>query len=318
MICSETALNSLSNIPVSINGNYGDSLQPSQWKDTLFKLESLHGSNHKGAIMIPTKYIISDEQLNIIAENFPNVWIFIAITGLNETKLFSLDEYLESYLKICSKLKNVVCAMRPIVEGQNDNLETLLPIMNTVKDGNRLLTYTGYRDPSIKGSQKFENENIFTEIEQFCKLNNITVERKCACMVSAVTNQPCHIHDDGVPQNIDLLKMLGYDLEVINNKVKILGFKNDFKISKGDVSFVQLLSKSKPLHNGYENSEILSINLKDNKKLVCTSSWFQWATQTSCRVGCWYCFADYKSDVRINLPNFGCNPKDILELIDFN
>lgn len=305
----------LSQIPVGINGFYGDSLQPNQWKDTLAKLEDLHTTNHQGSIMIPTKYVISDEQLDIIANNFPNVWVFMAITGLNETKIFSLQEYLDAYLKICSKLKNVVCAIRPIVEGQNDNLEILKPILETVSQGNKLLTYRGFRDPFTKGSQKYVNDNIFDEIENFCSERKITTAQRCVSIISKVKNETCYLDIEAQPVNIELLGQLGYDIELKNSKLNVLGYRGNKNISKGDMSFIHMLSKSKPISRNYEHSEILSIELKNNLKLVSTSSWFSWASQTACRVGCWYCFADYKSDVRINLPHFGCNPSKLINLL---
>ncbi len=130
-----TNLDCLSEIPVSINGNYGDSLQPSQWQDTLSKLKSLKKSGHKANIMVPTKYVMNSEQMNIIKTEFPDVWIFFAITGLNESKLFSTEDYLRSYEKLCENLNNVVCSIRPIVKGMNDNMSTLLPILERVSKG---------------------------------------------------------------------------------------------------------------------------------------------------------------------------------------
>ncbi len=265
--------------------------------------------------MIPTKYVITDNQLEIISKHFPKVWIFIAITGLNETKLFSLNDYLESYAKMCSKLDNVVCAVRPIVKGENDNMVTIAPILEAVKQGNKLLTYTGFRDPSLPGSEKYVDEALFDQIENYCMHNEIVVEQKCACIVARVTKQKCHIHNDGLPTNLDLIQALGYEIELESDRINILGFRGNGEITKGDYAFIQMITRSTPKKREYEFSEILSIRLESDLRLVCTSSWFQWANQIACRVGCWYCFADFKSDVRINLPHFGCNPKDILTIL---
>ncbi len=142
------------------------------------------------------------------------------------------------------------------------------------------------------------------------------VAQKCPCIIAKKTGGKCYLHNEGKPENIGLLKRLGYNIEIKNGKIKIIDYNNENNISKGDISFVQLISKCLPINEEFIHSEIASIKLKNEKKIVCTSSWFQWATQKICTVGCWYCFADYNSEVRIDLPDFGCNPIEIFKNLD--
>lgn len=305
---------SLEQIPIAINSSYGDALQPNQWKNTLSKIEKLHNSGHKGEIMIGSKYIISKNQLDILSKNFPSIWLFYAITGLGESKIFSMQDYQKAYLSTCDKMKHVVCAIRPIIPDRNDKIEKLISIIEMVQKGRKLLTYTGYRDPEKPGSKKYNDPILFEEIENNCMIRDITVKTKCACIVAKVTNKLCVVHDfRKQPENLNLLSHLGYKFIVDEDKLILYANSSSKIITKGDLSFTRMITNYQTVSNNASPSEILSINLKNNKKLVCTSSWFNWAMQTKCEIGCDYCFANYNSKVRINLSDFGCSPVDILD-----
>jgi hypothetical protein len=303
----------LQKLPISINGWYGDALQPSQWDNTLLKLENIYDKGHSGPIMVPTKFVASKGQIDILSRNFPNVWLWWAITGLHESSLFTFSDYQESYIYSSENLENTVCAIRPIVPGRNDSMEILLPILRMVNNGNKRLTYTGYRDPKLAGSKKYTNEDLYKQIRNFCDEHGIMAQQKCACMVAKITNTPCIVHNNGKPQNLEFIKRLGYEIERNGNSIKLLGFKQKRLLTKGDLAFIRILSKSQPKHGEINNSEILSLSLSEtNTPLVCSSSWFAWARQAKCIIGCDYCFADYSSPVRVVLDDFGCNPIDIV------
>jgi hypothetical protein len=303
----------LQSLPLSLNGFYGDAMQPSQWEDTVSKLENLKNSGHRGEIMIPTKYLITDEQIEFLRANYPSVWVFYAITGLEEK--YNFKDYEQSYYKLCEAINKVVCVIRPIVPNKNDTIDMIMPILEMVKNGNKLLTYTGYRDPRTIGSKKYTDTQLFNKINDYCELNKIQAKEKCACMVAAYNNTQCHIHDQTTIENVDFLELIGYKIAVDNNKLFLYGHKNTEKISKGDVAFVNIVSKNKPIIiDDISQSEILSFKCGDTN-LVCSSSWFSWARQVPCIIGCNYCFANYSSNVRINLEKFGCNPIELLELI---
>lgn len=303
------------NLPISINGFLGDALQPSQWPDTLAKLEELHKSGHGGHIMIPTKYVPSSEQERVLAEHFPNVWIWMAITGLNESRLFSLGEYRDAYYRLCSRMARIVCAIRPIVPGQNDSMAVLRPIIDMVAKGNRMLTYEGYRDPMTLGSKKYRNEALFSEIDNDCREKGITVRQKCVCLVAAVTNSICYHCHPQPPRNQELLRAFGYQYEVEDNRVVNLRYGASQQATKGDVAFANIVTGARVGAESMLATEVLSLQLPGRKKLVSTSSWFSWARQVPCVVGCGYCFADYKSLVRTEPAVFGCNPQELLTLL---
>ena len=309
-------LQCLKEIPVAINTSYGDAFQPSQWADSLKKLHTLVSCGHKGPVMFGSKYIITDAQLEDIAGIHQDVWLFIAITGLHESKLFSMEEYEEYYLRACKRIKNVVCAIRPIIPQKNDNIETLLPIIHMVGKGRKMLTYSGYRDPQILGSPKYRNELLFNLIQQACKDHSILCKEKCACMVSAVNKTDCWIHGKTAPMHLDLIKALGYKFYMEDEQLILTGYKDNHYMTKGDISFLRMISKSPFISGNISSpSEIISVRIDDHP-LVCTSSWFNWAQQTYCAIECDYCFAAYKSKTRIDLENFGCNPTDLMKVLE--
>jgi hypothetical protein len=303
----------LQSMPVSVNGYLGDALQPTQWNNTIEKLKTLKNSGHNGQVMVPTKFAATQKQLDYLFTNFPNVWLWYAITGLSETNLFSFEDLKNSYNYACSLSNRVVCAIRPIVPNQNDNLQFILPILEMVKNGNRMLLYEGYRDPNIVGSKKYEPKNLFKEISDYCVSNEILADQKCICIVSNVLGKKCPIHHPQKHRNLKLLKIFGYRF-IVNDGVLILkGFSGSERVTRGDVAFARIVTGGMVTTNNPIISEILSIRYNKNKRLVCTSSWFSWARQQSCIINCDYCFGSYESKVRVNLDEFGCDPLRLAE-----
>lgn len=302
----------LKSLPLSLNGFLGDAMQPSQWENTVSKLDSLKQSGHVGEIMIPTKHLVTDEQIKLLKKVHPSIWIFYSITGMEEKFCFS--DYERSYRKLCEAIEKTVCVIRPIVPNINDKIEKISPILEMVKRGNKMLTYTGYRDPNITGSKKYVNPHFFNEINSWCESNNILSREKCACIVAAYNNTKCHIHEQSPISNVDFLEQIGYKITICDNKLYLQGHKNNNRITKGDIAFINIASKNKPIVDNFVESEILSFEC-NNRKLVCSSSWFSWARQIPCIINCDYCFANFSSNVRINLEEFGCNPIELLKLI---
>ena len=311
----ESFLKILSEIPVSINVTFGDALMPRQWDNTLMKLRTLASCGHRGPIMIGSKYIVSDAQLEEISRIKEDVWLFIAITGIDDCCIFTTKEYEDYYLRASRYLKNVVCAIRPIIPHRNDNIETLLPVIQTVGKGRKMLTYGGYKDTKIVGYPQYRNEDLFNRLEQECKKKSILCKEKSVCLVCAANGIDCFVHSKSAPINHDLIEAFGYRFNMENGQLIVTGYKDSDFLSKGDISFIRMLSRSS-LVSGKISSpfQILSPRLNDTS-LVSTSSWFNWTRQTYCDVRCDYCSADYDSKIRLDLEHFGCNPTDLIEIL---
>ncbi len=306
----------LSEIPVSINSNYGDAFQPSQWDDTLKKLRILTECEHKGSIMIGSKYIITDSQLEEINKINPDVWLFVSITGIEGSCCFSMSEYEEYYYRACKYLKNVVCVIRPIIPCRNDRIELLLPIIKMVGKGKRMLTYGGFKDPKITGSPQYKNENLFNRIEYECKKNGIVCTEKTVCLVNAINHTDCFVHCKTKPKHLNLIQALGYRFYIKDEKLIMTGYKDSDCLSAGDISFIKMICKSSLVIGDVKSqSQILSIRI-NNTPLVCTSSWFNWARQIDCAVKCDYCFASNEVESRIDLEYYGCNPIELINILD--
>lgn len=305
----------LRSVPIAINGYLGDALLDTQWPNTLSKLESLQMSNHVGDIMIPTKMLMTRIQQEILFENFPDIWIFFAITGLDELNLGSIKPYLETYLRLCERFPKVVCAYRPVLPRQNDNMKTILPVIDAVSRGNKLLTITGYKDIAFVNAPQYVPNEFFETVAQNCAEKGVILKHKCFQVRE-------HLHADVAGRSegpdfvgIEVAKLLGYKVSYDNNEY--LKVDNSYgELTKGDLNFIKYLSNVPTIGcDNYIGSQVLSITGIDNQKLVCTSSWFQWARQIPCSVACNYCFADYHSVIRTRPARFGCNPLDLIDLI---
>lgn len=268
----------ISNLPVAINSINEDALQPYQWENTLFKLEELFSAGHQGHIMIASKSIISAKQLDTLSKYFPSIWVFFSLTGLNESKIFSFSDFQKSYLETCNKMEHVVCAIRPIIPTINDKIEILIPIIEMVQKGRKLLTCSGYIDPNIPGSSKSIDANLFTSIEKNCEIRRVTAKTKCACIISAVTKKPCIVHDlMKEPENLGIIEKLGYQFKYSNDKILLDNYKNSRSISKGDISFTRIITKCSTSSSTEDSSENLSIEYEGRRELFCKSSWLTWA-----------------------------------------
>jgi hypothetical protein len=302
-------------LPVIINGSLGDALQPTQWRNTIEKLDNLYSSGHEGHIMVPTKYVVNLEKTKYLFLNYPNIWLWIAITGLQETKFFSFQDYQRFYFDTCNYSNRVVCAIRPIIPGRNNNFSDLLPILEMTRAGNKLLTYSGYRDPDKQGSPKYEEPELFSMINSFCLDNSIVFAKKCICLIAKFTNSRCVIHNPLPLTNIKLIERLGYKFKIDNDEIQLSGESAEAIPSRGDVAFVRLITRGKVTSKQLKQTIMLSLKKLENLKIGCSSSWFAWSKQVPCMINCDYCIADYSKADHIDISEIGCNPQDILSII---
>ena len=312
---NNSAVDVLRNLPVIVNGSLGDALQPTQWKNTIDKLDNLYSSGHKGHIMVPTKYVPNHAQVKHLLSHYPKIWLWIAITGLQETSLFSSQDYQRFYFDACNYSDRVVCAIRPIIPERNNSYFDLLPILKMVNAGDKLLTYSGYRDPKTRGGCKYVEPDLFSTIDSYCLDNSIVYANKCICLVARVTNSRCVIHDPGPPENTNIIERIGYHFVINSNEIQLSGDTFGQTPSRGDIAFVRLITGGKVSAKEIRQTIMLSINTFRKIKLGCSSSWFAWSRQVPCVINCDYCIADYSSAEHIDIDEIGCNPQELLSLI---
>jgi hypothetical protein len=311
-----STLNSLAfecflNIPITINTNYGDPFQPSQWEDTLNKLKALKRCSYQGEIQIGSKWILSDAQIKELHSVNPKIWFYCGISGINETQRFTLNERFDHYLRVAEFFERTVVTVRPIVPGRNDSIDILLPVIQTVGKGRGLLHHGGYRNPAIKDSKKYGYDELLPELKKACRENNVRDYPKCSCAVADITGRVCPTHSQNQPKNLSVLEAMGYDFELLDDRVYVSGYKGSDTVHKGDIAFVSHIVQSSLVEKNWnKNSEVLQLSSKSENVLICTSSWFSWSRQLNhCDVGCDYCFA--KPSRWLNPQNLGTNPLDL-------
>lgn len=306
--------NALANLPITINTNYGDAFQPSQWNDTLSKLSALQESGYSGEVHVGSKYTLSDLQLTELYDVNPNLWVFCGINGLSTPTRFNQAEYFENYLRVSDVFPRTVCTLRPIIPRRNDDMRMLAPIVELVSRGRRLLHHGGYRDPAVEGSRKYEYPELLSELTAFCDESNVRLFGRCSCLVASVTGRACVPHSTNQARNLDVLAALGYDFTHSSGVTKLQGFLGNPTVTKGDVAFASHITASAQVKGeGASASEVMSLKAEDGAPLVCTSSWFSWSRQVPCELSCDYCFAAPESAVRIPYPKFGTHPLRLFE-----
>lgn len=306
------------NLPVGINNNLGDAFQLGeydQWENTKAKVRKLKADGHKGNIMIGTKWVPTDKQIQELYEINPDIWIFYGLNGSNESKRFSMDERIDGYLRLCDKFQKVALTLRPIIPGKNDNMDVLRPLIELAgsKRGDKYLHHGGYRDPRIVSDKKYDYSYLIPEIDKICRENGVKSFSKSCCLVAAYDGKPCRTHTPSFPQNLDVLRYFGYVTEVQDGKVVVLRFRDSNVITKADICFVKhIAGTSLVTTNNNDIRKKLQIFGPEGQKLICTSGWFGWSREMpKCEVGCYYCI------VNPNMPNYtetgnaGCSPLDL-------
>lgn len=309
MMSTELTRRALNSLPLSLNTAYGDAFQANQLDDTLSKVADVAESGFGGVTMIGTKHPVGSWYLQKLASLKPDLWVFLAITNLGESRKYALDDYFLFYHELCQIFTNVVCAVRPIIPGRNDSIEHILPIIDVAASGARLLTYTGYRDPSVPGSPKAQFYELAQVIRSESENRGVFAAEKCACVLAHVSGSPCRVHSDGWPQSLEALGCLGYEWKVEGDSICLVGFEGSDFVSKGDLSFARLLTGSGRMEAKLSSpSEIMQMRGPNGEPLVATSSFFDWARQKACHLSCDYCFANTKKGYGILLDSFGVNP----------
>lgn len=307
----------MENIPVSINGHYGDPFQPDQWDNTLSKLRYLKKQNYKGEIEVSTKSIITNEQIEELCDVNPNLWIFCGVTGLNEGVGITLKDRFDNYLRICNKMEHTVLNIRPLIPGKNDSMAILSPIIDVCAQGRKMLKHGGYLNPNDAAKGKSKYEGLKQEIKNYCKIVGVHDAPRCACMVSDVTGRTNQTFDDNDPVNIDVLRALGYQCVIsANGYVQLLGFKDSSVVTKGDVSFAKIIVQSSHVLDNQTDSHIyLQLKGPEGQYLACTSSWFHWAREVPCAMKCWYCHVRPGTSIYFDVGDSGCSPIDLFNYL---
>lgn len=316
-ILAERARACMENIPVSINGHFGDPFQTDQWDNTLYKLKYLKSQNYKGEIEVSTKSIITDEQVEELYSINPNLWIFCGVTGLNEGIGISLEDRFDNYLRICRKMEHTVLNIRPLIPGKNDNMDTISPIIDVVAKGREMLKHGGYLNPNDAARGKSKYEDLKLLIKEYSTKVGVHDAPRCASMVSDITGRTNQTFAQTDPTNLDVLSALGYKYELTNeNYVKLTGFQDGNTITKGDVSFTKILvQSSRVLDNQTDTHIYMQLKGPEGQYLACTSSWFHWAREVPCSMNCWYCHVRPGTSIYFDVGDSGCSPIDLYKHI---
>ncbi len=304
----------LSNIPISINTHFGDPFQTDQWDNTLHKIRYLKAQNYQGEIEVSTKWIISDEQIEELYAIAPDMWIICGITGLNEMPGVSLETRFDNYLRISKKFKKTIINLRPLIPGKNDSMEILRPIIDVAAKGNKLLKHGGYIDPMSLDNRKTTYDELKAEIHAYCQKIGVNDGPKCTCLVTDVTGRICTTFAELEPSNLDVLEALGFDFHMENGQVKLTGFEGSGRVTKGDVAFARfIVQSSKVIKEWTDPHACMQMKNPDGKTLICTSSWFHWATEVPCLVNCFYCHVRPENPFinAFEAGDTGCSPMDL-------
>ncbi len=307
-------LNCMSNIPISINTHFGDPFQPDQWENTLQKIQYLKKQGYRGEIEVSTKWILTDEQIDRLYAIAPDMWIICGVTGLNEKKDVTLEERFDHYLRICQKFPKTIINLRPLIPGMNDSMEVLRPIIDVAAKGRRLLKHGGYVNPTSMDNSKTKYDDLKAQIHAYCERVGVNDGPKCTCLVTDVTGRVCTTFSELEPSNLDVLEALGFDFVMENGKVRLTGFMGSGQVTKGDVSFARFIVQSSRVVNEWTDPHAyMQMKNPDGKVLICTSSWFHWATEVPCMVNCFYCHVRPENPF-INATqagDTGCSPIDL-------
>jgi len=306
----------LTNLPITINTTFGDPFQPNQWEDTLYKIKYLKDQNYQGEIEVSTKWILSDEQIDILYSISPIIWIMCSVTGLNEAQEVTLQDRFDNYLRICKRFEKTVLNVRPLIPGKNDSMAVLTPIIETVAKGRKYLKHGGYLNPFDANSKKTNYDSLKKEIRNLCAKLGVNDVPRCSCIVTDVTGKINSTFEESEPKNLDVLEALGFNFEMENCYVKLTGFRNSSKVTKGDVSFARLIIESSHIFDNWTDShQYMQMKGPQGQVLVCTSSWFHWAREVECMVNCYYCHVQPGTEIYFETGDSGCSPIDLYDML---
>lgn len=302
----------LGNLPVTINTHFGDPFQPTQWQDTIRKLEYLKKQNYKGEIEVSTKWILTNEQIDQLFAINPDLWIICGITGMNEMAGVTQEDRFDNYLRVCAKFKKTVLNVRPLIPGRNDSMDVLRPMIEMAAKGRKLLKHGGFRNPQVAGNKKTTYDSLKAEIHQLCVELGVDDGPRCTCLVSDVTGRVNSTYSEDAPINLDVLQALGFRFDIEEGQVALKGFGESNEVTKGDVSFARLIIQSSKIKSNWTDPhENMQMRGPKGQMMLCTSSWFHWAREIPCMVNCDYCHVRPGTPIFIASGDSGCSPLDL-------
>ena len=268
-------------LPVCINNAFGDPLTKSQIDNTIFKLNCLE--NHKMAYSIITKAVIDDDIFNKLknVKKSKNLVVMYSLTGLDEGG-FTFNQRVETINKLKELFENIIILVRPIIKDRNDDMETLEKIVKVAKNtSGRLITGAVHNEFKRKSVKNDVREMLI----RLCEENGVKYFHKSSCAAADITNNKCWMHNLGKPENLDVVRSLGYKFEILNGKIYLE------EATVGDLNFLRMITKSyvysKKILSGYN---LLSIGNEDDGHIYeVSSSWFSWSVNTACSINCDYC-----------------------------
>lgn len=301
--------NILNNIPISINAQLGDPFQQSQWEsNTKKKLEYLELKKYKGPVALITKFCLTKEQIDYIANSNLDIFVFLSITGLNENKKASFEDISNNYLELCKTNKNIAIFIRPIIPNYNDNIDVILPIIKLASQGQKKVIIRGYKDIYNINQNAYLSEDLFQKLSELCHKYNVAIYEKTMYLVSEIRKDHFinTIHVE--PEVIYFLQKIGYNIEYKNKKLILA---DNYKYSPGDINFIHMITGIR-VENSVEGKVAkLTIHPK-GLNLDCSSSWFGWARRVDCEINCWYCIDRIATKNGKTELEFGCCPTDLI------
>jgi hypothetical protein len=306
---SKTQVDWFDRIPIAVNDSYGDPFIIEQVDNTIYKVKEL--MNHKATIALFTKAPFNNkvlEKLKEIAHN-PRVVVYYSLTGLDEGG-YSFENRVEMIKGLNAIFKNVAILTRPIIKKRNDSPELLQKIVNVAKEHTSgYLVLGGVHDKYKKKSIDFSVENMLIEM---CDKAGVKSFHKTSCCAAYIHGKSCWSHDLGEPINISVARELGYQIEVIENKIILP------EATTGDLNFLQLLTRAEVYAEKIlSNYNLLTIKTGD-QKYESTSSFFDWTTNINTCIDCDYCIIKQIEYLNKNQVSIGTHPREMIALIKEN
>lgn len=290
------------NIPVNINNN-GDPLIDNQIENTVMKVKSL--TEYANIFHICTKAVPSEyaysllETLNV--EQVRNLFLSYSLTGLDEGK-FSFEQRVETINRLYAMFGDVTILLRPLIRDRNDSKENIERIINVAASHGNKIILGGLHNENLIKQMKDDTKQYFIDC---CRANGVKFFNKTSCAVADQFNMVCKVHDycDNIPKNLNVLEELGYQYELLNDKIVLS------QASSGDLNLVRYITESMP-YTRKLISRLNKITTIDSHNYEVTSGWLSWSENKPCNIGCDYCVMsqiDYLKD----RSSVGCHPKEI-------
>ncbi len=307
----------LASLPVGVNCVLGDPFQPGQGSNTLAKLKALESARHRGAVALLSKIGAERRALDGIANLDLDVFLFHTVTGLRESPKYTQEEALARYRAACEILPagRVGIVIRPVIPGQNDDLDRLEPILNAAERGQRTIVARGFRaaDWTIRSNAEF-----MEALARVAAARGLRLFRRTACLAAEARGVACRLHDDVVDEaGVAVAVALGYARLLAGTPSgEAQGdppARGETAPSLGDLHFIRLLSGLAVQCDAPDRGNQLAL-LKGPGRVTldCSSSWFTYANSTPCSVGCSYCECNYRPPLRGEV---GCPPSALAAIL---